>query len=163
MHPPTANTLENMSEGLKKLGNINSYNKNMVSVDLSDRIANSFGFSRNTMKWPMKLFHCRFKCIHFVQNEKELIPDSTQYIWRSKFCKKIDHKTFRLNLIRQMIEINCNVPAVPRKVRVSDDSAGHWPEKKGDDVSNITKNKKQTKTWIQCKSCGVGLCVGTCY
>lgn len=166
MHAPTGNTLENVSDELKKPGIINSYNKNMGFVDLSDRMANSYGFSRKTMKWPIKLFF-HFLNIAvlnaYILFKMKLNLSQTDNI--SGSVKKIDHKTFRLNLIRQIIEMNCDSASVSRQVRVSDASAGHWPEKsaKRRRCVQCHKNKKETKTWIQCKSCGVGLCIGTCY
>ncbi|KAG8180635.1 hypothetical protein JTE90_018253 [Oedothorax gibbosus] len=86
MHKPTNATLD-VSEEVKKLGIINSYNKNMGFVDLSDRMANPYGFSRKTMKWPKKLF------FHFVN-----IAVLNAYIWfkmKRKIKREKQHQTIR--------------------------------------------------------------------
>ncbi|XP_035209724.1 piggyBac transposable element-derived protein 4-like [Stegodyphus dumicola] len=46
----------NNCERTSKPALIHDYNKNMGYVDLSDRMANSYGFSRKSQKWTKKLF-----------------------------------------------------------------------------------------------------------
>ncbi|KAG8182814.1 hypothetical protein JTE90_003487 [Oedothorax gibbosus] len=130
MHRPTANSLDNDSDELKKPGIINSYNKNMGSVDLSDRMANSYGSSRKTMKWPKKIF------FHFlniaVMNAFVLFKMKKIFegLMSPASLKKLDHKTFCRNLISQMIELNGEGAELPkREAAIRDGTFGPWPEK----------------------------------
>ncbi|KAG8197108.1 hypothetical protein JTE90_004368 [Oedothorax gibbosus] len=164
MHRPTANSLDNVSDEIKKPGIINSYNKNMGFVDLSDRMANSYGFSRKTMKWPKKIF---FHFLNIAVLNAFILFKMKIFEGSPASLKKLNPKTFRLNLITQMIELNGKGAAVPRReAAIRDGTFGHWPEKSAKRrrcVQCYKNNKKETKTSIQCKACGVGLGLGQCY
>lgn len=127
----------------------------MGFVDLSDRMANSYGFARKTLKWPKKLF------FHFLS-----IAVLNAYILHSSKCaSKQFHRNFRLNLIEQILKVYGKNTIFSSPLRPVTSNMGHFPikGKKRNRCAQCSKQKKETKTWILCGDCNIPLCLGDCY
>ncbi|GBM71148.1 hypothetical protein AVEN_2761-1 [Araneus ventricosus] len=108
--------------GIKKLTTtkpkiVADYNKHMGYVDLGDRMASTYTFTRITRKWTKKLF---FSLIDIAVLNAFLM-----------FKSNFSLKEFRMNLITSLIG-NKNPkfaePSVTPKLKSNDDTKfSHWP------------------------------------
>ncbi|GBN56758.1 hypothetical protein AVEN_71864-1 [Araneus ventricosus] len=147
--------------GIKKLTTtkpkiVSDCNKHMGYVDLGDRMASTYTFTRQTRKWTKKLF---FSLIDIAVLNAFLVLKSNQT--KSNFSLK----EFRMNLIASLIgNINSKVAelSVTPKLKSNDVTKfSHWPidEKKRRRCACCAKKDKQERTTIICKACNVALCI----
>ena len=103
----------------------------MGFVDLSDRMANSYGFARKTLKWPQKHFF-RFLNIAVL---------NAHILYSSKFRSKQPQRNFRLNLIEQILK-SYGKDTIPVYSNM-----GHWPIKsqKRKRCAHCYRQKKRNK------------------
>jgi hypothetical protein len=132
MHnPPASGHFVDEEGNASKPVCIESYNKIMGFVDLSDMMANSYSISRKMWKWPKKLF------FHLLD-----LTILNALIIHKSCGGKLTHKLFREQLVGGLIHIAQHVNPHPstsshgrppswevRNFRLDIKDSNHWPAK----------------------------------
>ena len=137
------------------------YNHHMSYVDKGDRMAKSYSISRRTFKWTKKLF------FHLL----DLAILNSYILYSSCGGKKISHRDFRYNLVRNMLAYAGPEWRVPRALgrppnveshvaRLEVCGSKHWPTPSETQLScRVCKARGVTqKVFVKCRKCEVGLC-----
>jgi hypothetical protein len=147
------------------------YNKQMGAVDLKDQKLQPYLIERKKcMKWYLKMFR---RLLNTSVHNALIIYNA------NKDRKPLDHLSFRLQLIKEILETHGKTLESPRQGRPSKLptpdrlTARHFieripptdkkakPTKRCPVCCKKTGKRKETSYW--CKDCGVGLCFENCF
>jgi hypothetical protein len=167
-HDATTVSTFKLGKEIRKPKCIEDYNKSMEGTDLKDQKLQPYAVERKRCtKWCVKVFR---RLLNTSVHNSFIVCSA------SEGMKKLDHLMYRLELVKELLELHgkaldSSCPGRPSKTPPPDRlTARHFIERikkkakptKGCAVCcKKTGGRKETSFW--CKYCEVGLCLENCF